>query len=91
MTISKMRRMVGGATLCAGVLAATIGFGNGVAQAAVPPGATVPAAPIVATDTGFAGHRGGYGYHPGHAFFVPRPYYDTWFAPWPYGFRGYYR
>jgi hypothetical protein len=87
--------MAGGAIMCAGVLAATIGPGSGAAQAAVPLVSAVPAARIAAGDTGFAeNHGGGYGYHAGHAFVAPRPYFYEpfrWFAPRPYGFRGYYR
>lgn len=91
MNSSRMRRMAGGVIMCAGVLAATVGFGSGAAQAAMPSPTAVPEAHLAAVDTGFAEYRGGYGYHPGHAFFFPRPYYDPWLFPRPYGFHGYYR
>jgi hypothetical protein len=94
MNVSRMRRMAGGAIMCAGVLAATIGLGSGAAQAEVSPAATVPAGQLATTAAGFAEYRGDYGYHPGHAFFAPRPYYYEpfpWFAPRPYAFRGHYR
>ncbi|KUI36654.1 hypothetical protein [Mycobacterium sp. GA-2829] len=88
----KVRRWVGGAVLCGGVLAATVGLGSGAAQAAVPTPSAVPETHVTAVDTGFAEFRPayGYGFHPGREFF-PRPYYNPWLFPRPYGFHGYYR
>jgi hypothetical protein len=88
----KTRRIVSGAVLCGGVIAAAVGLGSGAAAAAVPSAPRVPAAHAVAVDTGFAEFRPGYGFHPGHAYFGPRRYHNdpfTWFGPRPYGFRGY--